>query len=73
MPYEKVVGLFVMGNLGLVLGMVWARLFPINKNLWTSSYAVFTTGIALIVFAYYYWLIDIKAYRRVATREWSSG
>ena len=66
-PHEKVTGLFVMGGLGLGLGLGWDRFFPINKNLWTSSYVVFTTGVALLVLAYCYWLIDIQGYRRMAT------
>jgi predicted acyltransferase len=66
-PYEKVAGLFVMGGVGLVLGVAWDPFFPINKNLWTSSYVVFTTGMALSALAFCYWLIDLKGYRRVAT------
>jgi predicted acyltransferase len=66
-PYEKVAGLFVMGNAGLVLGIVWDPVFPINKQLWTSSYVVFTTGIALSALACCYWVIDLKGYRRIVT------
>jgi predicted acyltransferase len=64
--YEKVVGLFVMGGIGLILGIVWGQFFPINKNLWTSSYVVFTTGMALCFLGVCYWLIDLKGYRRWA-------
>ncbi len=64
-PHEKVSGLFVMGGVGLLLGVAWDPLFPINKNLWTSSYVVFTAGIALAALAFCYWLVDIKGYRRV--------
>jgi len=66
-PYEKVAGLFVMGNVGLVLGMAWDPVFPINKQPWTSSYVVFTTGVALSALACCYWVIDLKGYRRIAT------
>lgn len=38
--------LFVAGGAAIVLGMIWDHWFPINKNLWTSSYALFTAGIA---------------------------
>jgi len=37
---------------------------PINKNLWTSSYSVFMAGLALNIFAFCYWLIDVKGYKR---------
>jgi predicted acyltransferase len=63
---ERAVGLFVGGvgalGCGLFLG-VWC---PINKNLWSSSFAVFSTGVALVLFAFCYWLIDVKGYRRWA-------
>jgi predicted acyltransferase len=65
--YEKVAGLFVMGSVGMVLGIAWDQVFPINKQLWTSSYVVFTTGIALSALACCYWVIDLKGYRRIAT------
>ena len=63
---EKVAGLFVAGATGVVLGWAWGHWFPINKALWTSSYVVFTTGMALQFLAFCYWLIDIKQYRRWA-------
>ena len=62
----KAVGLFLAGNAGLVLGLMWHPLFPINKNLWTSSYVVFTAGMACHFLAVCYWLIDVKGYRRWA-------
>jgi predicted acyltransferase len=56
-------GLLVGAVIGLGLGKLWSLWFPINKNLWTSSYAVFMAGMALIVFAICYWLVDAKGYR----------
>jgi predicted acyltransferase len=64
---EKTIGLFLAGNAGLVAGVVWGAAFPINKPLWTSSYALFTAGMALHFLAVCYWLIDVKGYKR-----WSS-
>ncbi|MGH7460373.1 MAG: acyltransferase family protein [Longimicrobiales bacterium] len=61
---DKTVGLFVAGNIGLVLGIMWHQLFPINKPLWTSSYVIFTAGMACHMLALCYWLIDVKGYRR---------
>src|SRR5215813_10306982 len=66
-PYEKATGLFVLGGIGVVLGVVWGQVFPINKNLWTSSYVVFTAGLALYFLGVCYWLIDLKGYWRWAT------
>lgn len=65
-PSTRAVGLFLAGNAGLVLGLMWHPLFPINKNLWTSSYVIFTAGMACHFLAVCYWLIDVKGYRRWA-------
>jgi predicted acyltransferase len=64
--YEKVAGLFVAGVACIVVGWMWNFRFPINKALWTSSYVVFTTGMALELLAFCYWLVDIKQYKRWA-------
>jgi predicted acyltransferase len=61
--FEKVAGMFVAGTCCLVIGWAWNPFFPINKSLWTSSYVLFTGGLALQLFALCYWLIDIKGYR----------
>lgn len=60
---DKVAGLFILGSAGVVLGLIWGRSFPINKNLWTSSYVLLTAGLAAHLLAICYYLIDIKGYR----------
>lgn len=64
--YEKAAGMFVAGAVCVAIGWAWNSFFPINKALWTSSYALFTGGLALQFLALCYWLIDIKGYRRWA-------
>jgi len=64
--YEKVVGMFVAGAICVALGWAWNPFFPINKALWTSSYVLFTAGLALEFLALCYWVIDIQGYRRWA-------
>jgi predicted acyltransferase len=63
---EKAGGLFFAGACAVAAGWAWHSFFPINKSLWTSSYAVFTAGMALQLLAICYWLVDIKNYRRWA-------
>ncbi len=63
---HKVSGLFFFGTVLLAVGYVWSSYFPLNKALWTSSYVLVTAGIALLVLAACYWLIDIKGYKRWA-------
>ncbi len=60
-------GFAVAGIGGIALGDVWSMWLPINKSLWTSSYAVFTAGTALAGIAACYWLIDLRGYRRWVT------
>ena len=64
--YEKVAGMFVAGISCLVIGWAWNPFFPINKSLWTSSYVLFSGGLALEFLAFCYWLIDIRKYQRWA-------
>ena len=64
--YEKVAGMFVGGAICVAAGWAWNAFFPINKALWTSSYVLFTGGLALQFLALCYWVIDIKGYRKWA-------
>lgn len=63
-PLDKVAGMFGVGALCVVVGYMWNWVFPVNKALWTSSYVVLTTGLALQLLALCYWSIDIKGYKR---------
>ncbi len=57
----------VAGGLGcLVVGQVWGIWFPIITRLWTSSYTVYSNGWCMLVFALFYWLIDVKGWKRWA-------
>jgi len=55
--------LFLAGVAGLIVGEAWGFLFPINKNLWTSSYVVFTAGFACVLLAACLWIIDVRQLR----------
>ncbi len=59
-------GLFVAGCWLAVAGLVFSIWMPINKRLWTSSYVVFTAGMALLTFAVLFHAIDMKAWKRWA-------
>ena len=59
---RKIAGLLIAGSLLTIAGLIWDVWFPINKNLWTSSYVVFTTGAALILLGTFYWLIDVEGF-----------
>jgi predicted acyltransferase len=61
---ERKAGVLAIAGAGaLTAGLAWGVVFPINKNLWTSSYVVFTAGFAALLLAACYWIIDIKGWR----------
>ena len=66
LPRHKVAGLLATGAVVTVAGLGLARWFPINKNLWTSTYVVFTAGAALLLLAAIYWLVDVRGRDRWA-------
>lgn len=59
----KAIRMLLFGVLGLASGLIWNFWFPINKNLWTSSFALFTGGFALVFLAFLYWVLEIKQWR----------
>jgi predicted acyltransferase len=59
---DKVAALLFFGTVLVAIGWIWNFWFPINKRLWTSSYVMFTAGLALCFLGACYWLIDIKKY-----------
>jgi len=63
---EKTAFLIAGGGAAIVMGLVWDRAFPINKNLWTSSYVLFTSGLASIALAVCYWMIDGRGRQAMA-------
>jgi predicted acyltransferase len=51
------------GGIAATLGLMWHWSFPINKSLWTSSFVLFTAGIACIALATCMWVIDVHRIR----------
>ena len=58
--FNKIIWIFFTANILIFTGLLWDLVFPMNKSLWTSSYVLFTAGLALHFFAMCYWLIDVK-------------
>lgn len=61
---EKAGGMLFFGVVCCAVGWCWNFFFPFNKSLWTSSYVIYTTGLALCFLGFCYWLIDIKGYKK---------
>lgn len=63
-PENKVIWLFTYGFLAVLLGLFWDLFFPINKSLWSSSFVLYTGGIASMFLALCYWLIDVQGFTK---------
>jgi predicted acyltransferase len=57
---NKVAWLFSMASLLVLGGLVWNGFFPMNKALWTSSFVLFTGGLAMATLTLSFWLIDVN-------------
>ena len=64
MPDRKVKGLLAAGAASLIIALLWNFLFPINKLIWSSSYVLFAGGLSMFLLALFYWLIDVRGYRK---------
>lgn len=58
--------LLMYGVVTGAIGLLWDPFFPINKPIWTSSYVLYTGGLALILLAACIWLFDIQGWRKPA-------
>lgn len=64
--YQMLTVLLAAGAILLAAGLIWDPLFPINKSLWTSSYVLYTGGIAMLLLGVIYWLVDVLGVQRWA-------
>lgn len=63
---RKVLGLVVAGLLLLAVGLLWSTVFPVNKKLWTSSFVLVVGACSVLIFALFYYVIDVLGWRRWA-------
>lgn len=63
---RKALQLTIMGIVAIVLAQIWNLVFPINKNLWSSSFVLHVGGLSLLLLALFYFIIDIRGFRRWA-------
>lgn len=61
---EKVKGFVIAGVVTLALGWLWGKYFFISRNVWTSSFVLYSGGMSLLLLALFYWVIDIKGYKK---------
>jgi predicted acyltransferase len=59
-PSDKVIHLMIAGVIALILGYMWSLFFPVNKNLWSSSFVLVTSGMAALLLGLVYYTVDIR-------------
>ena len=63
-PSKKVLWFLIAGTGLAGISLLWNIDFPINKNLWSSSFVLLTTGLSLLLLAIFYYVIDVKGYKK---------
>ena len=66
----KANGLAVATLCSLALGYFWALWFPLNKNMWTSSYVLVAAGYSLLLLTLVFWAVEVKGWRKGWTSVW---
>jgi len=66
--FEMLANLLIMALILMVTGYIWDMVFPINKKIWTSSYVVFTSGLAMATLGILIYAIEFKAYKGAWSR-----
>jgi len=63
---EKVLYMAIAGIIFISIALIWNLDFPINKNLWTSSFVMLVGGFSLILLSLFYYIIDVMGYKKWA-------
>lgn len=65
---EMLAHLLIAGCILIFTGYAWDMVFPINKKIWTSSYVIYTTGLAILVLSLCIFLIEFKKAKGIWSR-----
>ncbi|HTI08676.1 MAG TPA: DUF5009 domain-containing protein [Puia sp.] len=65
-PKAKALRMALAGAAFVILAQIWNLVFPINKNLWTSSFVLQVGGLSLLLLATFYYVIDVLGYKKWA-------
>ena len=61
---EIVKKMAIIGLILTLLGLLWNIIFPINKSLWTSSYVLYTSGLAILCLTILFYVIEVADYKK---------
>jgi predicted acyltransferase len=65
-PNHKVLGFIIAGLITLLLGWLWGKFFFISRNVWTSSFVLYSAGWCFLLLALFYWIIDVHGHKKWA-------
>ena len=61
---QKTLGFIIAGLVTLTAGWIWGQFFFISRNVWTSSFVLYSAGWCFLLLALFYWIIDVKGYKK---------
>lgn len=61
---QKTLGFIIAGLVTLIAGWIWGQFFFISRNVWTSSFVLYSAGWCFLLLALFYWIIDVKKYKK---------
>ncbi len=61
---KTLINLVILGVAMIIISLIWNFVFPINKNLWTSSFVLTCGGISILLMVLFYYIIDVKGYQK---------
>ena len=61
---QKTLGFVIAGITTLAAGWIWGQFFFISRNVWTSSFVIYSAGWCLLLLAFFYWIIDVQGYKK---------
>jgi predicted acyltransferase len=60
---QKTIGFIIAGIVTLITGWIWGQYFFISRNVWTSSFVLYSAGWCFLLLAFFYWVIDVQGYK----------
>jgi predicted acyltransferase len=61
---QKAIGFLVASIIFLSAGWIWGRFFFISRNVWTSSFVLYTSGWSFLLMSFFYWIIEVKGFKK---------
>ncbi|VBB44782.1 conserved membrane hypothetical protein [uncultured Paludibacter sp.] len=65
-PTRKMITYLGIGMFLILIALISSKIIPVNKVLWSSSFMLLAGGISIMLFAFFYWIIDVIKWRKWA-------